>query len=83
MIPIPAMKMCENDPIARCGFNVFWDRSMTAVKSGKFEKHRKVYLFKKKEKKEKNNHTYVKFHTAPACAAGSLHGGGSYSALGV
>lgn len=53
MIPIPAMKMCENDLIAHCGFNVFWDRSMTAVKSGKFEKHRKVYLFKKKEKKEK------------------------------
>lgn len=47
---------------------------MTGLKSGKFEKHRKVYLFKKKEKKEKRPHTYVKFHTAPACAPGSLRG---------
>lgn len=54
---------------------------MVAVKSGKFEKHRKVYLFKKKEKKY--NHTYVKFHTAPACTPGNLHRGGSYSALRV
>lgn len=54
MIPIPAMMMCENDSLARCGFNEFWDRSMTAVKSGKLEKHRKDYLFnKKKEKEEK------------------------------
>lgn len=52
MIPIPATKMCENDTIAHCGFNVFWGRSMIAVKSGKFEKHRKVYLFKKKGKKK-------------------------------
>lgn len=52
MIPIPAVKMCENDLTARCGFNAFWDGSMTAVKSGKFEKHRKVYLFKKKRKKK-------------------------------
>lgn len=53
MIP-NAMKMCENDPITHCGCNVFWDRNMTAVKSGKFEKHRKVPLVKKKIKKEKN-----------------------------
>lgn len=52
MIPIPAMKTCENDLIAHCGLNVFWDRSMKAVMSGKFEKHRKVYLFKKKKKKK-------------------------------
>lgn len=52
MIPVPAMKTCENDLIAHCGLNVFWDRSMKAVKSGKFEKHRKVYLFKKKKKKK-------------------------------
>lgn len=48
---------------------------MVAVKSGKFEKHRKVYLFKKKKKK-KDNHTYVKFHTAPVCIPGNLHGVG-------
>lgn len=42
MIPIPAMKICENDPMAHRGFNGLWERSMTAVKSGKFEKHRKV-----------------------------------------
>lgn len=77
MIPIPAMETCENDLIAHCGLNVFWDRSILAVKSGKFEKHRKVYLFKKKKGKKKDNHTYVKFHTAPACTPGNLHGGGS------
>lgn len=51
MIPIPAV--CENDLLACCGFNEFWDRSMTAVKSGKLEKHRKDYLFNKKRKREK------------------------------
>lgn len=53
MIPIPAMETCENDLIAHCGLNVFWDRSIIAVKSGKFEKHRKVYLFKKKKREKK------------------------------
>lgn len=81
MIPIPAVKTCENELIPHCGLNVFWDRSMAVVKSGKFEKHRKVYLFKKKEKKY--NHTYVKFHTASACTSGNLHRGRSYSALRV
>lgn len=80
MIAIPAMKMCENEPIAHCGLNVFWDKRMIAVKSGRFEKHRNVYLLKKKKK---DNHTYVKFHTAPACTPGNLHGGGSYGALRV
>lgn len=75
------MKMCENELIAHCGF-VFWDRSTVAVKSGKFEKHRKVYLFKKRGKK-KDNHTYVKFHTAPACTPRNLHGDGSYNVLRV
>lgn len=57
MTPIPAMKMCENELIAHCGLNAFWDRSMVVLKSGKFEKHRKVYLFKKREKND--NHTYT------------------------
>lgn len=51
MIPIPAV--CENDLLACCGFSEFWDRSMTAVKSGKLEKHRKYYLFNKKRKRGK------------------------------
>lgn len=43
--------------LACCGFNELWDRRMTAVKSGKLEKHRKYYLFnkKKKEKEEEKN----------------------------
>lgn len=39
---------------------------MTAVKSGKLEKHRKDYLFNKKKKKRKKKKTkciYEEFHT--------------------
>lgn len=81
MIPIPAMKMCENDSLACCGFNEFRDRSMTAVTSGKLEKHRTDYLFNKKRKREKKpTNVPIKNSTH---APRSLHGGGSHSALRV
>lgn len=82
MIPIPAMMMCENDSLARCGFNEFRDRSMTAVKSGKLEKHRKDYLFNKKKKKRKKKKPNVSMKNSTH-APKSLHGGGSHSALRV
>lgn len=50
---MPAVKVCGKDSLACCGFNELWDRRMTAVKSGKREKHRKYYLFNKKKKKER------------------------------
>lgn len=55
---------------------------MTAVKSGKLEKHRKDYLFNKKKKKRKKNNPNVSMKNSTH-APKSLHGGGSHSALRV
>lgn len=66
-------------PLARQGSDRSEDRSKKPVKSGKFEKHRTDYLFKKMEKEEKKKALHVTRLLLAFTGARGI--AGSYSAL--